>query len=317
MLLDRSSRPPRTGVRARLAYITLLASTALPASALSADGVPWRTDFAAAQAEARARNLPLWIQFTGPWCIYCKKMDFETFTDGGVVGRAQGQFIPVKVRSDAREDLVAWLGVGSLPTTVVLSPTGSTILGRRQGFAGPDEFAGILDGAWAGFTNSPEALALSGMCPVKLVQGQGRVAGRADLALFHDGKVYRFADASARDLFLKDPEKYLPADHGRCVVAKKDKNASIPGDPKFGAYYNDRLFVFADEDSRKKFAADPEKYSGIDIAENGECPHCRTVEGKKVAGRREFPITLGGRRYLFADDAHRQAFRLAPERYLR
>ena len=132
--------------------------------------------------------------------------------------------------------------------------------------------------------------------------------------MFHDGHAYRFADAQARDAFLKNPESYLPSDGGRCVVTRRDSARQAPGDARFGAIYNDRLYLFADAPALAKFAADPDAYSGVDLADEGRCPHCK---GLKVAGKPEFAATHSGRRYLFPDDTHRQAFRLAPDRYLR
>lgn len=280
-------------------------------------GIAWRTDFAAAQAEARARNLPLWVQFTGPWCLYCRMMDQNAFAQPGIVARSRSQFVPVKLRSDIYEDLVAHYNVTSLPTTILLNPSGTAILGRTRGYNDPDTFAAVLDGAWGNALADPGILAISGYCPVRLVEGMGRVAGDPRLAVFHDGRAYRFADASARDSFLRDPERFLPSDGGRCVVSRVEEDREAPGDPKFGATYHGRLFLFADADARGKFAADPDKYCGVDLADNGLCPHCRKAEGKQVAGKPEYPATHSGKRYLFPDDAHRQAFREAPDRYVR
>lgn len=318
---DRLIHAPRMPDRERLPYLrpvvllilTLITSTA---SAGEPRGIAWRTDFYAARAEARARNLPLWVQFTGPWCLYCRLMDQNAFVQPGVVARSQ-HFIPVKVRSDLHEDLVVHYGVTNLPTTIILSPSGTMILGRTKGYNDSNSFAAMLDGAWANALADPDVLALSGYCPVKLVEGKGRVAGDPRLAVFHDGHAYRFADQAARDTFLKDPERYLPSDGGLCVVSHKDEKRETPGDPQFGATYNGRLYVFADLDARAKFAAHPETYASIDVADNGLCPHCRTTENKTVAGRPEFAATHSGKRYLFPDESHRQAFRAAPDRYLR
>lgn len=310
--LARSGRVPP---RALIALILLSASNSL----LAGDGrtVPWREDLATAQAEARARNLPLWIQVTGPWCVFCKKMDMFPFADPGVIGRANASFVPVKIRSDLHQDLVAQFGIRSLPATVILSPSGKLILGRSQGYSDAAEFAAILDGAWGNALADPEVLAMQGFCPVRLVEGKGRIAGDARLAAFHDGHSYRFADAEARALFMTDPEKYLPSGGGVCVVSLRDDKRPTPGDPRFGATYHGRLYLFADESARSKFAADPDGYSGVDIADNGLCPHCKTTDKKTVFGKPEFAATHSGRRYLFPDDEHRQAFRAAPDRYIR
>jgi YHS domain-containing protein len=243
-------------------------------------------------------------------------MDMFTFADSAIATRAT-RFVPVKVRSDAREDLVLQFGVSGLPSSIILSPSGRLILGRSDGYADAATFAGALDSAWANHLADADVLAIEGVCPVRLVEGKGRVAGDPRLAVFHDGHSYRFADNAAREAFLKDPERFLPSDGGRCVVTHKDEQKETPGNPRYGATYNGRLYLFTSLDARAKFAAEPEVYSQVDIADNGACPHCKGGDGKQVTGSPKFAATHSGRRYLFPDDAHRQAFRAAPDRYLR
>jgi YHS domain-containing protein/thioredoxin-related protein len=308
----------RSGPLALSGCLIILATTLpTPSSAAEGRGIAWKTDFAAAQAEAKAKNLPLWIQFTGPWCIFCRKMDANAFIDPGIVARANERFVAVKIRSDSYENLVAQFGITSLPSTVVLSPSGRTILAQSRGYSDPYEFAAILDGAWANALVDPGILAMNGYCPVRLVEGKGRVKGDHRLAVFHDGHAYRFADAKAREAFLADTEKYLPSAGGLCVVTKKDKALDLPGDAACGATYHGRLYLFSTLDARAKFAASPDSYSGLDIADNGLCPHCKTVAKAEVAGKPEFAATHSGKRYLFPDESHRQAFREAPDRYVR
>ncbi len=321
-MIDRPTHAARLPGRVRFLLATLGLLFLLSASTKSAlagegRGIDWRTDFNAARAEAQSRNLPLWVQFTGPWCLYCRLMDQNAFVQPGIVARSQSQFVPVKLRADVYEDLVAHFGVTSLPTTIILSPSGKMILGRTKGYNDAGSFAVMLDGAWSNALADPGILALAGNCPVRLVEGKGRVQGDPRLAVFHDGHAYRFADQQARDLFLKDPEHYLPSDGGLCVVTHKEKKSETPGDPKFGATYNGRLYLFIDLDARAKFAAHPDDYTSVDLADNGLCPHCRTSENKTVAGKPEFTATHFGKRYLFPDDTHRQAFRAAPDRYIR
>ena len=114
---------------------------------------------------------------------------------------------------------------------MILSPSGRTILARSEGYSSPPEFAGLLDLAWSNALADPGVLAMGGYCPVRLVQGKGRVAGDPRLAVFHDGHAYRFADAAARDLFLKDPEQYLPSNGGLCAVSLKDSSKDGPRRP--------------------------------------------------------------------------------------
>lgn len=289
-----------------------------PGRAAAAEApIPWRTGFEAAAAEAQQRGRPLWVQFTGPWCLFCRRMERETFPRAEVVRLSRDDFIPVKVRSDEREDLLERFEVQGLPATVIVAPDGR-VLGRHEGFAEPDEFLAFL------FRSRPprqdegrEGVALAGYDPVSLVDGRGLTAGQPDLSVRHDGQEFRFADEDDRDAFLRQPDRYLPANRGRCPVSLVDRGAPVPGDPRFGVYYGGRLYLCADEASRGRFAADPRRYADADLADAGQCPHCRTLRGRLVRGLPEFSAIHGGRRYLFPDRVHLEAFRQSPERYLR
>jgi YHS domain-containing protein/thioredoxin-related protein len=278
--------------------------------------IPWRSDFEKARAEAKARNLPLWVQFTGPWCIYCRKMDRETFVAPEVVAQARERFVPVKVRSDEREDLLAHYGISGLPATMIFAPNG-VVTARQDGFLEPGPFLAML----AQVPKLPPVLsdgvALAGFCPVTLVQGRGLTEGQRRYAVRYDGHEYRFANAAEREAFLKEPEKFLPSNSGKCVVSQVERGEALRGNPQFGVFYKERLYLFADEMARQKFAKEPEKYAHVDVAEQGNCPHCRGLAGRLVRGLPEFVATHAGRRYLFPDKTHLEAFRAEPEKYLR
>src|SRR5947208_2464595 len=121
----------------------LLAPTPSTARAAEPPAIPWRSDFAAARAESRSQGRPLWVQFTGPWCGYCRLMERESFTRPEVIAAARDQFVPVQVRSDLQPELVAQFGVEGLPSTILLSPTGQ-VLGRLEGYADPASFRALL-----------------------------------------------------------------------------------------------------------------------------------------------------------------------------
>jgi YHS domain-containing protein/thiol-disulfide isomerase/thioredoxin len=297
---------------------------AAPARPDGPTAIPWRTNFERARAEARAEGRPLWVQFTGPWCTYCRKMESDTFSKAPVVAAARDSFVPVKVQADEREDLVERLEVGGLPATLVLSASGA-VLARHEGYASVAEFLAFLDRA-RGVSRSArpakrsaegEGLALAGYCPVSLVQGRGLTPGQQDLAVHYDGHTFRFADAEVRDAFLRQPEAFLPANGGRCPVRAVDRGEQVPGDPRFGVYYRNRLYLCADDEARRRFARDPGRYCDADLADRGFCPHCRNLAGRLVPGLPEFAATHGGRRYLFPDRIHLEAFRASPEKFLR
>ncbi len=51
------------------------------ACALEPTAIAWRDDYATAMEDARAANRLLWIQFTGPWCPNCTRMERDSFSE--------------------------------------------------------------------------------------------------------------------------------------------------------------------------------------------------------------------------------------------
>jgi thioredoxin-related protein len=117
------------------------------ALALSPEAIPWRTDFHRAEMEARARGRLLWVQFTGPWCPNCQRMERESFVHPRVVDQACSHFIPVKVQSDQHEDLVDRFGLKGIPATVLVKPSGE-VMARQEGYVDAGAFHGFLERAW-------------------------------------------------------------------------------------------------------------------------------------------------------------------------
>jgi YHS domain-containing protein len=301
-----------------------------PASALRAaepGRMPWRADFSRAQAEARSRNVPMWVQFTGSWCGFCKKMDREVFVRPEIADLARDRFVPVLVQADDREDLVERFGVEGLPGTLIVAP-GGRVIAKLEGYADPKAFRSFLDRSLADLARGPagvargpatgeDALALAGYCPVTLVQDQKLEPGRPELSVVHEGREYHFADPRGRELFEKQPGAFLPVDGGHCVVGRVDLGKAVPGQFRHGVVYRGRLYLCADGEARDRFARDPERYANADVVDRGFCPHCRGRVDGPVRGDPRFAATHDGRTYFFPDADHREAFRASPDTYLR
>jgi YHS domain-containing protein/thioredoxin-related protein len=281
-----------------------------------AQRISWWTRFEQARAEAKRQNRPLWIQFTGSWCLFCRKMEHETLARPEVIRQARDHFVPVLVPADDREDLVAHFGVSGLPATVVVHPSGA-VVARHEGFAEPQAFVAFLTSSRSLPKSASTEPALGGYCPVSLVQGNGLQPGRSDLVLRHDGRDYRFANVPLRDAFLRDPERYIPSNGGQCAVNRIERALEVPGRPQHAVYYRGRLYLCSDEPARQRFARDPERYANADLAEGGYCAHCRDVAGRSVPGLPQYAVTHEGKRYLFPAREHLEAFRAEPDRYVR
>jgi YHS domain-containing protein/thioredoxin-related protein len=338
-MVDSMFFTSRSGLKWGLGCLLVLSACSLSLAAAPRE-IPWRTDYSRAKAEAKARQLPLWVQFTGPWCHFCTQMERETFVSPEVIASAHERFIPVKLRSDIHEDLVSGFGVSGLPSTIIVAPTGA-VVARREGFTDPKAFQAFLNQSLertghvarsskrsqperpaaraeaAPAAKPAEEPALAGHCPVTLVVDKRLTLGQPDLSARYDGREYRFATASERDTFLNEPEPYLPANHGQCLVSQVDRSQSVAGDPRFGVLYDSRLYLCADESARAKFMKEPKRYANADVADKGFCPHCRAQNGQPVRGKPEYCLTHRDQCYFFPNAEHRQAFRADPDKYIR
>jgi YHS domain-containing protein/thiol-disulfide isomerase/thioredoxin len=344
----RRMRRVGPGVFVALAASSLLAS-APAASEPTDDAIAWRDDYGSALAEAKGRDQLLWIQFTGPWCPNCVRMEHDSLSQPAVRDRARNGFVPVKLQSDVNEELAVEFGLSGIPATVIVDPS-LRVLEVHQGYLGPDELNGLLSHAMSLreskpapdstlLTSRPETsevgppkpselmaqvgpprsikketnAALSGYCPVSLVADKRLVEGQAEYTVTHEGRLYRFANLLTFNRFRRDPERYVPANDGRCPVKQTDENQSVAGDPRFGALYQGRLYLCSSKIDRQKFLQDPPRYAAAGVAEKGYCPHCIAESGELVPGDPRYSVTQEGRRYWFPDSTHRDAFlALAP-----
>ncbi len=109
----------------------------------------WLTDLAKAQAEAKASHKLLLLDFTGSdWCIWCKKLDAEVFTQPEFQSYAKDHFVLVTVDFPRRsplppdvqkqnEKLAEKYNIEGFPTIVVLNDAGKKVgeLGYQPGGA--------------------------------------------------------------------------------------------------------------------------------------------------------------------------------------
>lgn len=307
-MTHQTSRLNRAGIVALLA-IGLVGPLASPISlgADDPDKVDWRDDLAKAQAEAKSRDLLLWIQFTGPWCINCRRMDRATFVHPGVVARSRASFVPVKLRSDEHEALAQDLGLTSLPSTVIVRPNGE-VVEKYEGYVEPEAYEAMLASVLRRESRTPEQVAarkkkatdsevaLAGYCPVSLLNDRKLIPGRPDLTIEHDGRVFRFASEAEKQAFRGKPDVFAPANDGRCPVSQVDRGDFQPGDPRWGVVYRGHLFLFKDDAERGRFAKDPERYANLDLAVRGSCPHCwgRPTLARRLSSRFSATLPIGG-----------------------
>lgn len=328
------SRPVRFGAGL---FLTMALAGLAPTTA-RCDGqgtIQWRGDLHRALQEARERNLLVWVQFTGPWCPSCHRMERESLTNPRVVAASRERFVPVKLRTDAHEALVAHFGLEGIPATILLKPSGE-VVSKNEGFVESEPFLALLGDALArtiperqtastkGRARSGPAQAsggeaevsLAGYCPVSLVRDHRLVPGQPDHRLEHDGREYRFADSGMRTMFRSQPERFIPINAGRCPVDQVDRGVSVAGDPRWGVLYQGHLYLCADRQAREHFLKNPERYAYVDAADRENCPHCW---GRNVSANRgpRPTIARSPRRPLLPALVPLEALRSTTDRVLR
>ena len=127
-----------------------------PARGEEPKSIAWQDDYGKALEDARTANRLLWVQFTGPWCPNCTRMERDSFPHPAIVEHAQRSFVPVKLRSDANDALAAAFNLTALPATIIVAPN-RDIIAMHQGYLGPEEFDAFLRDCLAQYEVAPAA----------------------------------------------------------------------------------------------------------------------------------------------------------------
>jgi thiol-disulfide isomerase/thioredoxin len=122
-----------------MACATLLGNMA-PARA---DGIPWGTDYTAAQAAAKDSGKLIMIDFYTDWCTWCKKLDKDVYPDATVV-QVASEFIPLKLDAEKNgERLANHYHVAAYPTVLFIDDRG-VVAKKIEGYEPAEEFAGDI-----------------------------------------------------------------------------------------------------------------------------------------------------------------------------
>jgi YHS domain-containing protein len=101
-------------------------------------------------------------------------------------------------------------------------------------------------------------LALGGMDPVAYFTDAQMLAGRPDLELTAQGAVWRFRNEGNLAFFRATPEAYVPQFGGYDPIDVA-RGVPVAGRPLVWLIHGQKLYLFAREESRAAFAADPKE----------------------------------------------------------
>ena len=107
--------------------------------------------------------------------------------------------------------------------------------------------------------NRYSGLAIEGFDPVAYFTNSRAIRGLPDFEAADAGAVWRFHNASNRDAFAAHPEIYGPQFGGYDPI-EIARGIAYAGNPNFFVVTGQRLYLFAREESRNAFAANPARF---------------------------------------------------------
>lgn len=158
-------------------------------------------------------------------------------------------------------------------------------------------------------------LAMEGYCPVCLQEMKKWVKGNPAYSAVYDGRKYLFPSDKQRQMFLANPQRYVPVLNGDCVVCFAKMHERVPGNIRYGAFHGGRVYFFASQEQKQMFMSDPGAYANADLALGGECPVCRVEMRQRTPGQPDVSLVYDGLRYRFGSQEHRKMFQDNPEKY--
>lgn len=293
------------------------------------ESIAWRSEYDSAFLEAKTAGRLLWVQFTGPWCPNCKRMERDSFPQPRIVEQVRESLIPVKLRSDENEDLAVRFGLTGLPATVLVDPESQRIIALHQGYLGPDELSGVFRtaadqressrfAADVQLASSPNPTGDRSNSTVRAAFSQiqePRVQAtlgipRLPLALLSSmlksRAIARIAKLGAGRF---QPE---PAFAGFCPVSLVAEHRIVPGSSAHSIEHEGRVYQFATAALRDRFRENPGRYLPVN---RGLCPVSGVERNKSIAGDPHYGVLYGERLYLCASQPDRDRFLQDPARY--
>jgi protein disulfide-isomerase len=113
-------------------------------------GIEWNSNVDSAWKSAKVVQQPLLLFVTSDDCLYCRKMEAETYTHREVVSRVSKVFVATTAKGSEIPGLVNKLGIRVYPTTVIISPD-AQVIDAMSGFVSASEMASRLAAATDAF----------------------------------------------------------------------------------------------------------------------------------------------------------------------
>lgn len=134
-----------------------------------------------------------------------------------------------------------------------------------------------------------EGLMLRGYDPVAYFTLGAPTPGSAAITAEHAGATYRFASEEHRELFLANPEAYVPAYGGFCAFGTA-MGYKVDADPEAWSIVDDRLFVNLDRGVQRRWQGNP---SGFIASADHNWPLIRDLDAQALQSTQPDGLRLG------------------------
>lgn len=267
--------------------LSTIGVVALCFNALSAHASEgWYQSYDEARSVSERDGVPLLLHFQASYCGPCRQMSAQVFSQPNIQRQLRDGIAAVEIDVQHRQDLVQKYHVESVPADVVVFPgQGSETVnsGFKSAFAygdllrsiaargernskasQPKEVKPTVPKSVPDQSESPRVvIGIEGFCPVRLMKERKWIAGQPKLTESYRGITYTFSDEESRGEFRRNPSKYTPQNLGCDPVTLYSDQQAIAGQIKFGAFFDDQLFLFETFENRKTFKDNPLKYGRI------------------------------------------------------
>jgi YHS domain-containing protein len=248
------------------------ALVAAASACCSARADEWLKDLDQAKKLAREQNRPILVHFYADWCGPCKTMERNVLHTSAVQQALSKDMVGVLVNVSEHPELGDRFGVEKFPTDIVIEPNGKHIV-KSEGAKTVKEFTDSIARASARYqalvaNRAPAHVAapvtgepmLMGYCPVTLASSRKWEKGVPQFAGSFQGQTYYMATEEALKDFQQNPGRYAPQFLGCDPVLVAQDERAVMGSTRYAAFYDDVLYLFTNDENRKAFKADPDKF---------------------------------------------------------
>jgi YHS domain-containing protein len=99
----------------------------------------------------------------------------------------------------------------------------------------------VFAGEW---NTNKEGVVLDGYDVIAYRDADGAIKGSPSYSAKHDGVTFYFATQEHKEMFVDNPQAYVPKYNGFCAFAIGAKNAKVPANADTFKMYNGELLVF-------------------------------------------------------------------------